>query len=141
MTKEKQDPTNYKDNLAFFSAYTLIVSSESYPDIERYCWTQQIPYIRVHSNGLLGFFRIQLQEHTGIWFATCCHHAYRCIVVETHADTPHDLRLTMPFPKLQAYSDAINMETVDRTHVSAVVLVIKGLEAFKSRVRVALHLI
>lgn len=56
------------------------------------------------------------------------------IVVDTHPDHQHTLRLDTPFPALQEYADGLDLEKMDsmeHSHIPFVLLLIRSLKAFR----------
>lgn len=75
----------------------------------------------MNSYGLLGSFRLQVAQHT---------------IVDAKSDPPiHELRLSKPFPALEAYAAQFDLETlstIDHAHVPFVVLLLKATDAWKA---------
>ncbi|TMW59730.1 hypothetical protein Poli38472_004799 [Pythium oligandrum] len=85
------------------------------------CASKKIPLILVNSYGLLGYFRLQVAQHT---------------ILDAKHDPPlHELRLSQPFPALQAYAaqfDLPTLETIDHAHVPFVVILLKAVESWRA---------
>lgn len=89
--------------------------------LSKLLWELGIPLLICRSIGFLGYIRLQVKEHT---------------VVEAHPDNENpDLRLDCPWPALQEYLDKIDVEklnTKERSHVPALVIVYYFLKKYKS---------
>ncbi|KAJ1409873.1 hypothetical protein B484DRAFT_403078 [Ochromonadaceae sp. CCMP2298] len=89
----------------YFTHFSLIISA-NLPEAQllplaALCWGRGIPLLVVKSYGLVGSVRLQLKEHS---------------VVESRSEADaFDLRVSRPFPLLQAYceSAALEMPTLD----------------------------
>lgn len=75
----------------------------------------------MNSYGLLGSFRLQVAQHT---------------IVDAKNDPPiHELRLSKPFPALEAYAaqfELAKLSTIEHAHVPFVVLLLKATDAWKA---------
>jgi len=113
-----------KANPDFVKDYTLILATEitqtSLLALGASCFKHNVPLVVVQANGLLGFVRLQVHEHT---------------VIESKPDFPPvDLRLGAPFPGLQAFADSFVLASLDsgeHSHVPFPVLLIKALADWK----------
>ncbi|GAA6010544.1 hypothetical protein JCM10207_001355 [Rhodosporidiobolus poonsookiae] len=84
------------------------------------CWERGVPFIGVRSVGFYGEVRTQVEE---------------ICIIETHPESLVDLRIQHPFPALLDYAHSIDYATLDSEqhgHVPAVVILVKGLEAWKA---------
>ncbi|KAI0084996.1 hypothetical protein BDY19DRAFT_968441 [Irpex rosettiformis] len=77
------------------------------------------PLIVVRSAGFIADFYIQVHKHC---------------VIESHSETNPSLRLTKPFPALQAWADSIDYDEVDPTehaHIPFPIILIKEADAWR----------
>lgn len=110
--------TNQPD---FFNSFTIVVATclteSTLLSLSKVLWEASIPLLVVRSYGMIGYIRLQFEEHT---------------VVESHPnDELPDLRLFQPFPALVEYMDSLNLDTMDNkehSHVPYVVLLYKCLQ-------------
>jgi hypothetical protein len=59
------------------------------------------------------------------------------IVVDTHPDNTHTLRIDTPFPALKEYAETLDLESMDsmdHSHVPWVVLLVKAASVWKASV-------
>ncbi|KAJ2871789.1 hypothetical protein GGH93_004546 [Coemansia aciculifera] len=85
--------------------------------LSRRCWQAHVPLVAADYAGFYARVRTSIPEHA---------------VVESHADTPSDLRLLTPFPALRNYIDEIDLDVLDSTdlaHVPYPLIVAKALKA------------
>ncbi|KIP05877.1 hypothetical protein PHLGIDRAFT_482064 [Phlebiopsis gigantea 11061_1 CR5-6] len=78
------------------------------------------PLMVVRSAGFLADFYIQFHEHC---------------VIESHSETAPALRLTKPFPALQAWADSTDYDTLDPTehaHIPFVIILIKEADKWRA---------
>ncbi|WFD25126.1 hypothetical protein MNAN1_000089 [Malassezia nana] len=115
----RQDPS-------FFQTFSLIVCVRQpcklAQRIAEIAWqaSPPIPLVCVRSSGFQGVLHVALGE-LGI--------------IETHPESLIDLRLTRPFPALQAYAQSYKVDASDsyaQSHVPFVVLLLQALEAWQA---------
>ncbi|KAJ2730542.1 hypothetical protein IW152_005169 [Coemansia sp. BCRC 34962] len=85
--------------------------------LSRRCWQANVPLVAADFAGFYARVRTSIPEHA---------------VVESHADTPSDLRLLTPFPALRSFIDEIDLGVLDSTdlaHVPYPVIIVKALKA------------
>ncbi|KAK0561796.1 hypothetical protein OC844_003022 [Tilletia horrida] len=78
-----------------------------------------IPLMLVRSSGMVGEIKLQVREHP---------------VIETHPASLVDLRLTAPFPELEAFAASVNFQTTDTmefAHIPFVVLLLRKLAEWR----------
>ncbi|ROT76495.1 NEDD8-activating enzyme E1 regulatory subunit [Penaeus vannamei] len=110
----------------FFSPFTCVIATclpeSTLLSLSKVLWDANIPLLVVRSYGMIGYIRVQIEEHT---------------VIESHPDNEMpDLRLDRPFPALQKYMDSLDLETMDskeHSHVPYVVILYKTLQQWNQR--------
>ncbi|MCO5596227.1 hypothetical protein L7F22_050287 [Adiantum nelumboides] len=78
-----------------------------------------IPLMTVAGAGLIGEISVQIKE-AGI--------------IETHPENTIDLRLTRPWPELEAYADSYDMDasdTMERSHIPFVIILLRKLKEWR----------
>ena len=120
---------------AFFTSFSLVISVNQPQSFDlalsELLWnfeptldthTAQISFIKVRSAGMAGEFKISVKE-LGI--------------IETHPDSIIDLRLTRPFPQLEALADGFDLDTDDsmaHSHIPFSIILVKKLKEWKQTV-------
>jgi len=126
-TAVAQDPVALiESNVEFFSSFTLVIATElpetALLKLSQHLYAKHIPLLVARSYGFLGYLRIAIPEHT---------------IVESHPEEPgDDLRLYEPFPALQKFCEAIDVESLDshhHGHTPYVVLLIQELLKWRSQ--------
>ena len=98
------------------------------------------PLIVVRSAGFIADFYIQVHEHCGMYIPAhqvLIYTANLLLVIESHSETNPSLRLTKPFPGLQAWADSVDYDKVDPTehaHIPFAILLIKEADAWRKEV-------
>ncbi|ETV94811.1 hypothetical protein, variant [Aphanomyces invadans] len=113
-------------DVAYVDKFSLIIATQvvepTLGKLAKHCQSKAIPLLVLHSYGLLGYLRLQIPEHT---------------IVDSKPDSPwHDLRLSAPFPELQAYADSFDLDNLDsyeRGHVPYVVILIQAMQEWKAK--------
>ncbi|KAK3871146.1 hypothetical protein Pcinc_023708 [Petrolisthes cinctipes] len=115
----EQPLTEILDNQPdFFTPFSCVVAT-CLPEctlltLSKVLWEAKIPLVVVRTYGMIGYLRVQMEEHT---------------VVESHPDNEMpDLRLDRPFPALQKYIDGLDLDSMDHrehSHVPYVVILYK----------------
>ncbi|XP_071547570.1 NEDD8-activating enzyme E1 regulatory subunit [Panulirus ornatus] len=110
----------------FFTPFTCVIAT-CLPEctllmLSKVLWDANIPLVVVRSYGMVGYIRVQIEEHT---------------VVESHPDNEMpDLRLDRPFPALQKYMDSLDFDAMDykeHSHVPYVVILYKYLQQWNQQ--------
>ena len=102
-------------NPEYFGQFTIVIATELAEapllKLAALCWRHAIPLVVARTNGLIGYPRLVVPEHT---------------VVESHPDNPlFDLRLDNPPAELVALASKTNLEAMDlaqHKHVPYVIL-------------------
>jgi len=111
--------------LEFFETFTVVVATDL-PEaplrkLASFLYERNIPLVVPRSYGFIGSLRISTPEHT---------------IIESKPDNPtDDLRIFNPFPELQKYSDAVDLENLEpgkHNHVPYVVILIKALHKWRN---------
>ncbi|KAK9367806.1 hypothetical protein V1509DRAFT_625390 [Lipomyces kononenkoae] len=109
---------------SYWEQFSLVIAHQIRPSILRkvgiVLWDLKIPLLVSNCIGFYGYLRIVIPEHT---------------VVESHPDSTVDLRLDCPWPELEKFADAIDLDTLDETdhaHVPYVVILLKYLKQWKA---------
>ncbi|KAJ8100978.1 hypothetical protein POJ06DRAFT_250076 [Lipomyces tetrasporus] len=109
---------------SYWESFSLVIAHQIRPSIlmnvAKVLWDKKIPLVLSNSIGFYGYLRIVIPEHT---------------VVESHPDSTVDLRLDCPWPELEHFADAINMDAldeIDHAHVPYVVILLKYLKQWKA---------
>ncbi|KAK7077671.1 NEDD8-activating enzyme E1 regulatory subunit [Halocaridina rubra] len=110
----------------FFTPYTVVIVTclpeSTLLALSKVLWDASVPLLIVRSYGMIGYIRVQIEEHT---------------VVESHPDSEMpDLRLDRPFSALQKYMDSLDLDTMDNkehSHVPYVVILYKSLQEWNSQ--------
>jgi len=92
-----------------------------------------IPLVLIRSSGFIGRIEIQVREHCGMSVKDCT----LILVVDSHPDSTHTLRVDTPFPALEAYAKGLDLESMDsmeHSHVPWVVLLVKAASIWKDSV-------
>ncbi|XP_045138460.1 NEDD8-activating enzyme E1 regulatory subunit-like [Portunus trituberculatus] len=105
----------------FFSPFTCVIATclpeSTLLTLSKVLWDAKIPLVVVRSYGMIGYIRIQIEEHT---------------VIESHPDNEiPDLRLDRPFSALEKYMDSLDLDGMDdkeHSHVPYVVILYKFLQ-------------
>lgn len=113
-----------KEHPDFFHTFTVVIataiSEKTLIQLSQNLWDANIPLILCRSVGFLGSLRIQVKEHT---------------IIEAHPDNqPSDLRLDTPFPSLDKYMEAFDLETMEfkeHAHIPWLVVLYKSLETWR----------
>lgn len=120
---EKDVSNIIQNNPDYFKQFTTIITTQLNEDIllslSEICWKFNIPLVAVRTYGFIGYMRLICPEHT---------------MVETHPDGILDLRISCPFPELQAFADKYdftNMNSAERSHVPYVIILLKCLKDWK----------
>ncbi|DAZ94488.1 TPA: hypothetical protein N0F65_003422 [Lagenidium giganteum] len=111
---------------SYFEQFDLIISTQLEADfmetLGELCWQKRIPLLLVASYGLLGYFRLQVPQHS---------------IADAKNDPPiHELRLSRPFPALTEYAAGFDLEklsSIEHAHVPFVVILLKAVDAWKAR--------
>jgi len=106
--------------------YTAVIAtqldSECREILAEACWQLNVPLFLVQTNGMIGILRIQYQEHT---------------VVESKPEQElFDMRLSCPFPELQAAAGGIDLASLDdehHSHTPWVYILVKLVQQFKDQ--------
>ena len=89
-----------------------------------------IPLFSIRNSGFIGRIKIQLREHCGKPITRSLNPTILSdIVVDTHPDTTHTLRIDQPFAFLEAYArglDIVAMDSMEHSHVPYVVLLVRA---------------
>ncbi|XP_028406332.1 NEDD8-activating enzyme E1 regulatory subunit-like [Dendronephthya gigantea] len=121
----EEDPSDLAtNNPDFFKEFTVVIATglveRTRLKISSCLWEAGIPLLLCSAYGMIGMMRLVVQEHT---------------VVESHPDNAfEDLRLDKPFPRLQAFSDSLeltSMSKLEHSHTPYVVLLLKYLQKWK----------
>jgi len=110
----------------FLTNFDLVIAAEicekTLITLSNLLWDENIPMMVVKTYGLLGYIRLQVNEHT---------------IIESHPDNEfQDLRLDSPFPELVDFmnleeNDLVLMPKNKYMHVPYVVILYKYLEDWK----------
>merc|ERR1719189_1227987 len=110
----------------FLTNFDLVIATEisekTLITLSNLLWDEDIPMMVVKTYGLLGYIRLQVNEHT---------------IIESHPDNEfQDLRLDCPFPELVDFmnleeNDLVLMPKNKYMHVPYVVILYKYLEDWK----------
>lgn len=109
----------------FFSPFSVVIATclpeSTLLALSKVLWEANVPLVIVRSYGMIGYIRVQIEEHT---------------VVESHPDSEMpDLRLDRPFPALQKYMDSLDLDSMDykeHSHVPYVVVLYKHLQQWNA---------
>ncbi|PKI82971.1 hypothetical protein MVES1_002962 [Malassezia vespertilionis] len=110
---------------SYFTKFSLIILVRQPWDVQervdRLVWEHSpaIPVLSADNVGFQGIFRTSVRE-LGI--------------IETHPESLVDLRLTRPFPALEAYADSFDVHpssSLDMGHIPYVVLLLRALKEWK----------
>ena len=119
-----QDSVTFLRNEEALADYTLVITVNCPPIINQAfsekCWLENLPMINVNASGFLASLRVQFNEMT---------------LIETHPASTIDLRLDLPFPTLYEHAHELDLNELDDhefAHVPAIVILLKGIEKFKS---------
>ncbi|ODN03883.1 putative protein-activating enzyme E1 regulatory subunit [Orchesella cincta] len=108
----------------FFNRFTVVIGchlgERVLTSLSKVLWEHGIPFLHVQTTGMIGWIRIQLNEHT---------------IIESHPDNPKsDLRLDVPFPELVSHMDSIQLvNREDSVKTPWLVLLFKALKAYISQ--------
>ncbi|KAK9236603.1 hypothetical protein V1525DRAFT_362529 [Lipomyces kononenkoae] len=109
---------------SYWEQFSLVIAHQMRPSMLRkvatVLWDLKIPLLVSNCIGFYGYLRIVLPEHT---------------VVESHPDSTVDLRLDCPWPELEKFAAAIDLDALDETdhaHVPYVVILLKYLKQWKA---------
>ena len=108
----------------YFNSFTTVIatglSESTLLSLSQILWDANIPLIVVRSYGMIGYIRVQIEEHT---------------IIESHPDNEMpDLRIDRPFPTLEKYFDSVvleNLEFKEHSHIPYVLLLYKFLKVWK----------
>jgi hypothetical protein len=112
---------------------------------------RDVPLISIRTSGFVARIRTQYREHCGtissfpsspifslFLFRSHSRNSHNrlfvMIVIDTHPDHQHTLRLDTPFPALQEYADGLDLEKMDSMehgHIPFVLLLIRALKVFR----------
>jgi len=120
----KDVATLLNENPDFVKNHTLIIATEVTESIllklGEACSKHHVPLAVVQTNGLIGYLRIQNEEHT---------------IVESKPDFPPlDLRLSCPFPSLTEFEESFHLSSLDsgeHSHVPFPVILLKAIKMWK----------
>ncbi|CAL8097439.1 unnamed protein product [Orchesella dallaii] len=110
----------------FFNRFTVVIGchlgERVLATLSKVLWESGIPFLHVQTTGMIGWIRIQQNEHT---------------IIESHPDNPKsDLRLDVPFPELVSHMDSIQLENrEDTVKTPWLVLLYKALKSYISQGR------
>lgn len=117
----------------WFESFSLIIAVNQPPAVllplADIAWQARsglgIPLMSVRGAGLVGHVQVQVKEMG---------------IIETHPASTVDLRLTMPWPELDAYAqsyDIANRDAMAHSHIPFIVILLRVLEDWKSEVSAA----
>merc|ERR1712029_384082 len=88
----------------FLTNFDLVIATEisekTLISLSKLLWNENVPMMVVKTYGLLGYIRLQVNEHT---------------IIESHPDNEfQDLRLDMPFSELVEFMDTQQFENMTK---------------------------
>jgi len=109
----------------YFKTFSLIIATQlTQPTLlalAEICWENNIPLVNIRTCGMIGSLRLQLRNHE---------------IVESKPDTEFfDLRISDPFPALDAHCLTYNLSTMsdkDHSHVPYVVLLVHAAREWRA---------
>lgn len=121
----EEDPVELiNSKIEFFAPFTVVIAA-NLPEaplrkLAAFLYERSIPLVVVRSYGFIGYLRLVTPEHT---------------IVESKPDNPSDdLRIYNPFPELQKFADAIQLEGLDsakHSHIPYAVVLIQLLNQWR----------
>ncbi|MCL4127251.1 UNVERIFIED_CONTAM: hypothetical protein GTU68_032108, partial [Idotea baltica] len=108
----------------FFNKFSVVIATtireSSLLSLSEKLWEAKVPLLVVRSYGMIGYIRLQVEEHT---------------MIESHPDNViPDLRLESPFASLSAYVDTFKfseMSSKEHSHVPYVIILLHFLKRWK----------
>ncbi|EKM53152.1 uncharacterized protein PHACADRAFT_259339 [Phanerochaete carnosa HHB-10118-sp] len=125
-TRELEALLQTDEGRKYLASFTLVIThnlpAKTLDQLASLLWQDPTypPLIVVRSAGFLADFYIQLHEHC---------------VIESHSETAPSLRLTKPFPALQAWADTLDYDKLDPTehaHVPFALVLIKEADKWRA---------
>ncbi|XP_044734118.1 NEDD8-activating enzyme E1 regulatory subunit [Chrysoperla carnea] len=112
------------DTPEFFNSFSLIIATDVSEKhtilLSKKLWEMNIPLLICRSIGFVGYYRIQVKEHT---------------IIEAHPDNEiSDLRLDKPFPSLIEYMDGIDLDSMplkEHSHTPYLIVLYKYLQKWQ----------
>ena len=111
-------------NPAFFADFTVVIAAQmparALVALDTACRERNVALVVLHSRGLAGFVRLSLASHR--------------VVEAKPEETDHDLRLTAPWPELEAFAASFDLDAADDAqfrHVPWAALLLRALAARK----------
>ena len=111
-------------NPAFFADFTVVIAAQmparALVALDAACRERNVALVVLHSRGLAGFVRLSLASHR--------------VVEAKPEETDHDLRLTAPWPELEAFAASFDLDAADDAqfrHVPWAALLLRALAARK----------
>ncbi|CAK4080337.1 unnamed protein product [Aphanomyces euteiches] len=112
-------------DIDYVKRFNMVIATQmtepSLSKLASYCHGNAIPLLILHSYGLIGYFRLQVPDHS---------------IVDSKPDAPwHDLRISQPFPELQKFADSFDLASLDshaHGHVPYVVILIQSINEWKA---------
>ncbi|XP_017769621.1 PREDICTED: NEDD8-activating enzyme E1 regulatory subunit [Nicrophorus vespilloides] len=114
-----------KQNQDFLKGFSVVIAT-ALPEkflipLSKQLWDAGIPLFSCKSIGLLGYARLQVNEHT---------------VIEVHPDNDNpDLRLDEPWPALKEHLESFDISKLDkkeRSHVPALIILYYFMQKFRN---------
>ncbi|KAI0788968.1 hypothetical protein BC629DRAFT_470320 [Irpex lacteus] len=124
-TRDLKEVLESQEGREWVRGFSLVIAhnleKETLEKLASLLWEEPTnpPLIVVRSAGFLADFYIQVHEHC---------------VIESHSETAPSLRLTKPFPALQAWADSIDYDAIDPTehaHIPFAIILIKEADAWR----------
>ncbi|RXG60580.1 NEDD8-activating enzyme E1 regulatory subunit [Armadillidium vulgare] len=108
----------------YFKTFTVVIatniSESSLLNLSKILWDLKVPLVVTKSYGMIGYIRVQVEEHT---------------IIESHPDNIiPDLRLDQPFPALSYYAESFDFSTMtdrEHSHVPYVIILLHFLKKWK----------
>jgi len=112
-------------NPDFFADFTVVVATQmpraSLVALDAACRERGVILVALHARGLSGIVRLSLAEHT--------------VVEAKPEETDFDLRVAAPWPELDAWANAFNLDALDdvaHKHVPHVVILLRALRSWRA---------
>ena len=112
-------------NPDFFADFTVVVATQmpraSLVALDAACRERGVILVALHAHGLSGIVRLSLAEHT--------------VVEAKPEETDFDLRVAAPWPELDAWAHAFDLDALDdvaHKHVPHVVILLRALRSWRA---------